>query len=427
MSIRIAPLLSTGYKYWGYKTSMNRACSSSCTRCKYGCRGVLSAGTYKDDKVFVYFHLILTDNCNLCCSYCRAKAFENLGDGDDETDPVEIDPALPAELEIDLPQLYNFLYRDPAAILTFYGGEPLLRADLIETITSTAPVQRFMLQTNALLLDRLAPKTVNRFSTILVSIDGREALTDANRGAGVYRKVIRNVNRIRANGFAGELIARMTVTERTDIVDAVSYLADNPDHSFSSIHWQLDANFAGDFAHRNFAAWVHDSYNPGIQALVTAWIDQMEDTGKVLRWYPFLDPMEDLLTNRTSRLRCGSGYANYSILTDGHIAPCPVMIGMKQYYVGHIADADPTRLPVISVNGECAECSIQMFCGGRCLYSNITKPWRVEERRVVCDTVKNLHSALVGALPRARSLINNGTVTLRDFSHEKFNGCEIIP
>ena len=40
-----------------------------------------------------------------------------------------------------------------------------------------------MIQTNGLLLDRLAPDIVNRFSTILVSLDGREALTDENRAA----------------------------------------------------------------------------------------------------------------------------------------------------------------------------------------------------------------------------------------------------
>ena len=399
--------------------------SSFTPRCQVP--GVLSSGTHKKNRVFVYFHLILTDNCNLCCSYCRAKAFEDLEGENDECDPVEIDPSLPAELEIDLPQIYAFLEKDPKATLTFYGGEPLLKADLIETIMHTAPVQRFMLQTNALLLDRLAPETVNRFSTILVSIDGREALTDANRGTGVYRTVMKNVNHIRANGFRGELIARMTVTEQTDIVDAVRYLADNPEYSFTSIHWQLDANFASDFAHRTFAAWVQASYNPGIQALVTAWVNHMEETGVVPRWYPFLDPMEDLLTHRTSRLRCGAGYANYSILTDGHIAPCPVMTGMLHYYVGHVADADPTRLPVIPICGECADCSILTFCGGRCLYSNITKPWREEERRIVCDTVRNLHAALVGAVPRVQSLIEGGRITLRDFAHEKFNGCEIIP
>jgi uncharacterized protein len=375
----------------------------------------------------MYFHLILTDNCNLCCSYCRAKAFEELEVGQDMREDVEIDPDLPVELDYDLRLLYDFLRKDPAVTLTFYGGEPLLRADLIDRIVREAPVQRFMLQTNGLLLDRLAPEIVNRFSTLLVSLDGRENLTDKNRGESVYSRVMAQVQRIRANGYTGELVARMTVTEQTDIVDAVSWLAKNPDYSFSSIHWQLDADFAGDFTRRRFADWALDSYNPGIRALVSTWVDHMEATGEVLRWYPFLDPMEDLILGRTSLLRCGSGYANYSIMTDGNIAPCPVMIGMTPYYVGHIADADPCTLGRIEVGGECTTCHIRDFCGGRCLYSNITRPWTHEQRQLVCETVENLRNALVSALPRVLNLIACGTIAQEDFAHEKFNGCEIIP
>nr|WP_320162419.1 TIGR04084 family radical SAM/SPASM domain-containing protein [uncultured Methanoregula sp.] len=375
----------------------------------------------------MYFHLILTDNCNLCCSYCRAKAFEELEEGSEKGEDVEIDPALPIELDYDLRILYDFLRKDPGVTLTFYGGEPLLRADLINRIVYEAPVRRFMLQTNGLLLDRLDPEIMSRFTTILVSLDGREELTDKNRGDGVYRRVMAQVQKLRINGFTGELIARMTVTEKTDIVDAVSWLASNPDHSFSSIHWQLDADFAGDFSRRRFADWAMGSYNPGIRALVTAWVDRMETTGEALRWYPFLDPMEDLLQRRTTRLRCGSGYANYSIMTDGHIAPCPVMIGMTPYYVGHIADADPCTLGRIEVGGECTTCHIRDFCGGRCLYSNITRPWSPEQRQLVCGTVENLRSALIDALPRVQDLIARGIIDQGDFAHEKFNGCEIIP
>jgi uncharacterized protein len=378
--------------------------------------------------ILLYFHLILTDKCNLCCSYCRAKAFDETSGREDPTVPqVEIDPSLPTELDFDLNLLYDFLKKDPTSTLTFYGGEPLMRADLINTIVQEAPVQRFMLQTNGILLDRLASQIMNRFSTILVSLDGHEALTDANRGAGTYHNVIENIRRIRQNGYTREIIARMTVTESTDIVDAVHWLSDNPDYSFSSIHWQLDANFADDFSHRQFAGWVHKSYNPGIIRLVTDWVDHMENEGEVQRWYPFLDPMEDLLCGRQSLLRCGAGHANYSIMTDGHIAPCPVMIAMSQYYVGHIKDADPLDLEVIKVNGECSDCQIRGFCGGRCLYSNITKPWGVAERRVVCSTVENLHAGLTDILPRVKDLIDEGVIHLADFSHEKFNGCEIIP
>jgi putative peptide-modifying radical SAM enzyme len=374
----------------------------------------------------MYFHLILTDDCNLCCSYCRAKAFLDLEENEGEV-AVEIDERIPLTMEYDLESLYAFLRKDPSPTLTFYGGEPLLREDLIERIVRDAPVRRFMMQTNGLLLDRLPNEICNRFITLLVSLDGRRELTDANRGEGVYDRVMENVRHIRANGYKGELIARMTVTENTDIVDAVHWLAEIPDDPFTSIHWQLDANFSHDFSRRQFADWASVSYNPGIRTLVRDWVNHMASEGEILRWYPFLDPMDDLLHGRTSRLRCGSGHANYSIMTDGHIAPCPVMIGMKQYYVGHIRDADPCRLNRIDVGGECRECRIHSFCGGRCLYSNIIHPWGEAERRLVCGTVENLHAALTDALPRVRALISSGTITAEDFTHEKFNGCEIIP
>ena len=378
--------------------------------------------------ILLYFHLILTDQCNLCCTYCRAKAFgETTGTDDPSIPQIEIDSSLSPELDFDLDLLYNFLKKDPAATLTFYGGEPMMRADLIDTIVTKAPLHRFMLQTNGILLDRLESRVINRFSTILVSLDGNEELTDAGRGPGTYRKVIDNIQQIRRNGYTRELIARMTVTEKTDIADSVHWLSDNPDYSFSSIHWQLDANFSDDFFHRQFADWIAGSYNPGITRLVSDWVDHMEKEGEVKRWYPFLDPVEDLLYGRQSLLRCGSGHANYTIMTDGHIAPCPVMIGMSQYYVGHIKEADPLDLAVIEINGECTDCKIRGFCGGRCLYSNITKPWGASGRKTVCSTVENLHSSLTGILPRIKDLIDQGVIHLSDFSHEKFNGCEIIP
>jgi uncharacterized protein len=374
----------------------------------------------------VYFHLILTDNCNLCCSYCRAKAFQEMEESEGERALI-IDEKLPVELNFDLPVLYDFLKKDPSPTLTFYGGEPLLRADLIGRIVREAPVQRFMMQTNGILLDRLPPEILNRFVTLLVSLDGTRELTDANRGTGVYDRVMENIRKIRAHRYSGELIARMTVTESTDILEAVHHLASNPDYSFSSIHWQVDANFAGDFSLRRFQKWACDNYNPGIRTLVDDWVYHMEAEGEVLRWYPFLDPMEDLLLRRESRLRCGSGYTNYSIMTDGNIGPCPVMIGMSQYYVGHISWSHPLELDQVLIQGECTDCRIRTFCGGRCLYSNITQPWGTAERRLVCDTVENLRDALITALPRVQRLIDQGAITQEDFAHEKFNGCEIIP
>ncbi len=371
----------------------------------------------------MFYHLIVTDDCNLCCRYCRAKAFEGTDPG---TGSEPIDCELPLDLSFDRDLLYAFLRKDPDPVLTFYGGEPLLRADLVEEIVRNAPVSRFMIQTNGLLLHTLDPSVVNRFELIHVSIDGPEPVTDYYRGTGTYRKVMENAAGILDRGFSGELNARMTVAEATDIFAAVTGLADNPDVPFRSIHWQLDANFWNDFGRRTFAGWAESSYNPGITALVRRWVDAMHE-GTVLKWYPFLDTMEDLLLGRESRLRCGAGYADYTIMTDGSIAPCPVMIGMKNHYLGHISASDPTRLPRVDVQGECLGCDIRGFCGGRCLYANIVKPWGAGERAVVCGTVRHLHGTLRAVLPEVSGLLQKGTVSIEDFAHTKFNGCEIIP
>ena len=173
-----------------------------------------------------------------------------------------IDTELPADFDIEPGMLYRFLSSDPDPVLTFYGGEPLLRSEIIHRIVREAPVKRFMLQTNGTLLHRIEPDVLRKFETILVSIDGPEDLTDANRGTGTYEKVIENLHRVVDSGYDGEIIARMTVTEETDIHDSVTYLSRNPDFSFSSIHWQMDANFWDDFLYRDFERWVKTSLQP---------------------------------------------------------------------------------------------------------------------------------------------------------------------
>jgi len=124
-----------------------------------------------------------------------------------------------------------------------------------------------MMQTNGLLLDKLEPKYLNRFHTLLVSIDGEEALTDHYRGKGTFRKVIDNLKLIKQNGFSGDLIARMTIMESTDLEGQVKWFLNNPEFSFTSIHWQLNAGSGAtttkDATSRNgpkpvtFQAWRH--------------------------------------------------------------------------------------------------------------------------------------------------------------------------
>jgi putative peptide-modifying radical SAM enzyme len=373
----------------------------------------------------LYYHIVLTDHCNLSCTYCRGKPFIPSESGEKGPD---IDNDLPLELAYELPLLYRFLAKDPDASLIFYGGEPLLRPDLVCEMVEHAPARRFLVQTNGLLLDRIPRDVVNRLDSILVSIDGPRGTTDSCRGEGTYARVMANLKKVMAGGYRGEVIARMTVTEETDIVEAVRFLAGNGDFSFSSIHWQLDADLAGDHKSRAFAAWVGRAYNPGIRTLIRDWVGRMEDGGSVPRWYPFIDPMEDLLTGRGSQLRCGAGHANLTIMTDGSLGPCPCMVGMTEYYLGHIGSSEPGDLSLTLDTGPfCRGCAIRSFCGGRCLYARILRPWPEDMQRVVCATVENLHRGLSEALPRVQGFIDDGILAMGDFAHPRYNGCEIIP
>jgi uncharacterized protein len=374
----------------------------------------------------MFFHVTLTTECNLQCRYCFG---ETLDDFDEDFEGFEVDYSLPKKPNYSWEILANFCAKDPECVVTFYGGEPLLNIDDMVQVMNRVKTKLFMIQTNGLLLDQLPSEYANRLHTILVSIDGDEALTDHYRGKGTYRKVMDNLKLLKKNGFGGELIARMTVMEQTDIEKQVKHLLENNDFPFTSVHWQLNAGFWGnDFLRRNFKEWSETNYTLGVAKLAQFWVDQIAKEGKVLKLYPLLGIAKSLLHNEPSLLRCGGGWINYSIQTDGFIIPCPTMWGMKKYYLGHISTANPLEIGKIPTDQEpCVSCDINELCGGRCLYTNLTRRWSKEAYASVCKTVSGLVDSVKEQLPRISQLISSGKIGLNDFDYLEYNGCEIIP
>jgi uncharacterized protein len=374
----------------------------------------------------VQYYVTLTLECNLKCSYCYGKCCDDFGV---DFDSLQIDYSVPTSITYGLAKLQSFLRKDPDPAIVFYGGEPLLRLDMLQRIMDSVAAKKFILQTNGTLLHELAPEYVHRFDTILVSIDGGKEITDHYRGDGVYEQVTRNVRRLRDEGFAGELIARMTVGRETRIDREVCSLLFN-EGLFDSIHWQLDALFwHNDYDKEGFSKWMDADYNPAVKKLIDIWVRHMEDHGQVLRIYPFVGIMRSLILDEPAKLRCGAGYAMFNIQTDGNITPCPVMAGMKDFYLGNIESLNPSELPLraVYVSEPCTNCKTYPLCGGRCLYANITKLWGEEGFRLVCSSVENLVDSLKSVVPTILRLISKGRVRLCDFDYPRFNSCEIIP
>jgi putative peptide-modifying radical SAM enzyme len=365
------------------------------------------------------FFVILTPECNLECSYCHGKIWEEDGG---EVRQEDVDCFLPLKTAYPVGKLAEFCRKDRNCGLLLYGGEPLLELEKLKEIMDNVPAKSFLLQTNGLLLDRLPPRYLNKLSGLQISIDGDRQTTDGYRGSGVYDKIIRSVSAARKH-FRGELIARMTAGERTDIFRSVTHILGLG--LFDAVHWQIDASFGPDYARRNFGRWAKESYNPGITRLANLWISEMKK-GKMMRLYPFLGVMNSLLDGKASRLRCGAGWAHYAIQTDGNIAPCPVMAGMKRYYAGNL-DSNPNMLKQFDVSGPCDSCKIRGLCGGRCLFSNAHGFWPEKGRKEVCATVEHLVAEMQRLKPEVDKLIQRKVVAIGGLRYTKFNSCEIVP
>ena len=372
------------------------------------------------------FYITLTTRCNLQCSYCYGKSCQDVGSNFGD---LEIDYSVPSSINYGIQDLARFLGQALHSTIIFYGGEPLLEVEKIAKIIDDTTSDRYIIQTNGLLLDRLDPKYIRRLDTVLVSIDGSEFLTDRNRGRGVYRTMVRNLKSLQENGFKGEIIARMTVAIGTEIDREVTWLISNKDFPFESIHWQLDAMFwQSDFDSDQFKSWTEGVYNQGVNRLVKMWVERMESSGEVLKIYPFISVMQSLLMNEKSKLRCGAGWNTFNIQTDGKITPCPVMAGMRDFYLGDISATKPLDLEdSVFVGKPCTECGVLDLCGGRCLYANATKLWGEEGYRLVCNTVVNLVDSLKSVESRIRRLLSEGRIKISDFDHARYNSCEIIP
>ncbi len=375
----------------------------------------------------MHLFVTLTYECNLRCSYCYGKCCDDFGSDCDGFG--EIDYTLPEKMSYDTSALKAFSEKERMESLILYGGEPLLNIGRVREIMDEVPAEKFMMHTNGLLLDELEPRYLRMLHTVLVSIDGEETLTDRYRGRGVYQRAITNIRNIRERGFTGELIARMTVGAQTKIDEQVWHLLFK-ERVFDSVHWQLDAQFwRNDYNPAEFSRWVRSNYTPRLLHLIDRWVQRMEEESDVLKIYPLLGVAETLLTGEQAGLRCGAGWAQFNVQTDGVIVPCPAMSGMRDYYLGDIRCTTPeeVRRRSVSVGTPCTGCGLLQVCGGRCLYANVTKLWSEDGFKLVCGTVGVLVDGLRTVLPRMRRLLEEGRISMRDFKYTRFNSCEIIP
>lgn len=367
----------------------------------------------------MHYHIILTERCNSRCKYCYEKSMKEFENGLENKWEFE---DVPFNSEVSISDLKKFL--KPEDTLIFYGGEPILMLDKIREIIDNINC-KFCIQTNGKLINEIPISYLKKFNKILVSIDGDKFHTDYNKGEGTYEKVISNLKKIR-KVFKGEIVARMTIAQNfSDFFMQVKHLIGLG--IFNSVHWQIDAGFyKNDFNFDKFSLFVKN-YNKNVKLLVDWWLGEIKK-GIVHKLYPFIGIFNSLYKNEPSKLRCGSGYSNYTITTNGKLVACPIMNGIKTFYCGDIKSGIKKEIHVVE---PCTSCNYLLICGGRCLYSNYAKLWPEEGQKLICNTVINLIEEIKRILPEIKEIINSNKVycnlDFADFSYEPYFGPEIVP
>lgn len=346
--------------------------------------------------------VLTTGKCNLTCDYCGGSF------------PSHI---VPWKVSYDIQKLKNAIERDHNATVIFYGGEPLMNPKFIMQVMDNVKAKRWGIQTNGIGIKLLPERYWKRMNVALLSIDGREEVTDKHRGKGVYKVVVKNAKYLKELGL--ETIARMAVTQDSDIYEEVMHLISLG--VFDKIHWQLNVIWSERW---NFEEWAQKSYLPGVKRLIDYFMTELRK-GKVVKIIPILGVLSAHFFKKYRGVACGAGYESVSISTDGRVLSCPIAVREKWAELGTVESFKLLDEPLPE---ECRNCEYKNYCGGRCLYTIKEKYWGEEGFKAVDDVTKEYLKNVLSLVPEINELVKEGVIRLSDLYYDPTeDSTEVIP
>jgi uncharacterized protein len=329
----------------------------------------------------MYLSLFITEKCNLRCPYCFAAGMEKR----------DIDPQT-AFRAIDF--LFLHAGDERSVHISFWGGEPLLRFDLIKRLVSYAESKAekaekkiiFSIPTNTTLLTMEILNYVKRHNIGLsLSIDGTDKSQRFRKtlsGRSSYGQVVRNLKLLEQAGDIGRVSVRKTVTP------------ENVSNLSRDLEFFLQLGFRSiAFSPVMESPWTEKAY--GIfqsEQLKCAdmWISSLKE-GKpffVQSWTDILLLRQFLNKKKTYDFHtffCGAGSTMIAVDIDGDIFPCHRFVfydkEKRKEKLGSIKNGfteKERRLRYTDINlpqknknyGQCERCTLFHICNLLCPATN---------------------------------------------------------
>ncbi len=340
--------------------------------------------------------LFVEHQCNLRCTYCY--------------NGNKFNAAMP--WDIAEKAIRSALSRFPGAVfdLSFFGGEPLIRIDLIRRCVQLAssmlsgfaprPRLRVLMNTNGTLIDDdvvrlLAPASLYQ-STAFVSLDGPREVHDKHRvrvdGKGSYDDAVRGIRRL--------LEARVPVVVMAVVGTKTARLLGDSLEEFLALG-------VGNVAfHINYR---DDWDEKSIERLRTGLRDACDILMAAFRKgaAPLVDPIHTkILSHMTGGLPCASRCTldnEVAVAPSGRLYPCAQMIGEDrndQLVIGHVdtwIDRDSVRRLQQAKNVvelTCADCALRARCQSHCGCRHLALTGELGKiDAVLCETEKAMIEA----------------------------------
>lgn len=311
--------------------------------------------------------LMLMQGCNLACKYCFGDegTYKNIGSMDLNTAKKSID----------------FLIENSPSNrvnLIFFGGEPLLRFDLIKKIVNyckeieNASEFKFYysMTTNGTLLNNEINNFIieNKINT-MISIDGNKDHNSDRvypNGKSAYKDIIDKTSYLRDKGI---LSARATITPKNlDIVKVFEHLNDLNfrDIPISAADNILDENEYKEYIDENIKL---------INQFRTYISNGQIDTAKKIKM--IYRVLKQIHFSQKQSYPCGAAINSVAIDINGDIYPCHRFVSYDKFKIGNVFfnHVDNTHFvnKVFDYSTkftECESCVAKHFCRCGCPYEN---------------------------------------------------------
>lgn len=327
------------------------------------------------------YTLYLTEKCNLNCKYCFEKQ-----KGEKELTFDDIKTIMDREVK----------FGSKSCVLTFFGGEPLLKKDLIFDIVNYANKLekenkikfKYSITTNGTLIDEKFLKLAKENDFLIgYSLDGNKETQNKNRinynGDGTYDIVFENAQKLLKSV---KKVVAMPVITKNNYMD----MTKNVEHLFEIGFKAINCAF-------DYTANWQDEDLPILKneylKLADMYYERLKK-GEKIYLQPFDNKISDYIKEQDCNEKCMLGLKHVEVSSGKKIYPCTQFVGREEYEIGNIETGidNSKRKNLIKKlqtdeNDICKECKIKKRCKHTCGCLNIlTTENPTEVSPLTCET-----------------------------------------